>query len=901
MHFDTAVNWFDGTNHFMNMENEEVLRLKRLMHESILKVEKENLETIQKELCNQRETNVKVINQNYDSKKIPKHPSGPSCSTALRTRSASFRGVKQQQPSFPKVQTASHAGPSNINCANVCKNPQPMCQNSSIHFLNHFHSSFLSSKTQRNLQPYDVKEKYTACAVPLAPPCQKKEIIDLGQDFASHKSSVCVPNNVAYHVVSEDIPKKLTIQALPSISILGRKPSNNENVRIEEIREKNYSAGDCIKTTVLPAVSEEVRNRLSSINLNSIQTNKISASEEKNNEPSILHPKKSVFTQSSQNDESLQTQPDKGLLKEIIKEVLQEFQYEFPREFIKLSVDKNLSAHQNEQTLTSPENDCELDSFIGNADSLENDVATMVSSNTFMKSSYTQTTGCGLHHAASKEIDVKNLIHEVILEMQQNSSLKFNQSMEEPNNAFKMEKVHRDIQVNLKHDEINQEVISHTSKAVQASFIIENETLGKANKTPDVNDSFTEDDFKVISNPAIMKNNEIPECHGENTDAAATTEMPSKLESVLNFIYNRFCRETGELSLSTERILSNNSPPSVRTREVSIQFNPVTTSTKSTATSEVALIDASNQCDVLLPQQVEEKNIRHVSVQVLPEPEVVLPVQEKVDSSVQWEQPVSALRDSCVQTMEFLNPSENSANTSVSSTPVSDSIFLDDMLSEGEVFLPWNLRLLSHADKTAIQSSYNTTEASEKEKDYSLSEGEVPPKYLQQLNLAQSPSYDSSSEAYTDPPRYPQNASTPTQKSHFMSNPEAESLSVISHERYCHCQASGSSLSEGEVKCSGTSLSEGEIPFGFLKQRITFQHSFAAPSSGSISGVPQRESGIVHGNVLDSQNLGESSLLQENFGHSILDFSEGEVIGHPQMPYQSTPYTSFLDTVNEEK
>ncbi|CAL1285081.1 unnamed protein product [Larinioides sclopetarius] len=896
MHFDTAVNWLDGTNHFTNVENEEVLRLRRLMHESILKVEKENLETIQKELCNDRETNVKVINQNNDSQKVSKYSNGPS-STSLRTRSASFRGMKQQ-PSLPKLQTPSRTGPSNINCANICKDPQPVCQNSSIHFLNHFHSSFLSSKTLRNLQPYDLKEKYTACAVPLAAPCQKKEIIDLGQDFACHKSSAYVPNNIAYHVVSEDIPKKLTIQALPSISILGRKPSNNENVRMEEIREKNYSAGDCIKTTVLPAVSEEVRNRLSKINLNSIQVNKNAASEENYNKPSILHPKKSVSTQSStQNDESLQAQPDKGLLKEIIIEVLQEFQCEFPQEFFKLSADENYSVHQNEQALTSPENDCELESFIGNTDSLANDVATMVSSNIFMKSSYTQTS-CDLHHAASNEIDVKNLIQEVALGIQQNS-FNFSQSVEEPNNAFEMDKVHRDIQTDLKHDEINQEVIPHMSKAVQVSFITENETT-KANKTTDVNESFIEDDFKTMLNPTIMKNNEIPDCHEENTNVAANSELPSKLESVLNFIYNRFCRETGELSLSTEKILSNSSPPSVRTREVSIQFNPVFTSTKSTATSEIALIDASNQCDVLLPQQVEEKDVRHVSVQVLPEPEIAFPVQEKVDSSVQWEQPVSALRDSCVQTMEFLNPSENSANTSVSSTPVSDSIFLDDMLSEGEVFLPWNLRLLSYADKTAAQSSYNTTEAGDKEKDYSLSEGEVPPKYLQQLNLAQSPSYDSSS-AYTDPPRYPQNASTTPKKSHFMSSPDAESLSVISQERCCHCRASSSSLSEGEVKGSSTSLSEGEIPFSCLRQRITAQHTFSAPSSSSISGIPQRESGIVHGSILNSQNLGENSNLQKNLGHSILDFSEGEVISQSQMPYQSTPYSSFLDTVNEEK
>ncbi|XP_055946603.1 uncharacterized protein LOC129978343 isoform X2 [Argiope bruennichi] len=867
------------------------------MHENILKVEKENLETIRKELNNQKETNVKTVHQSNDFKKIPKHASGPS-STALKTRSALFKGVRQQ-PSMSKVQTASNTDNSNINSDNVCKNAQPNCQYSSIHFLNHFHSSFLSSKTQRNFQSYDVKDKYIACAVPLAPPCQKKEIVNLKQDIVPHTSSLYVPNNVAYHFVSDNIPKKLSIQVLPSISIMNRKPCNNENVRIEEIRERNYASGDCVKTTVLPAVSEEVRNRIASINLSSVQGNKISPSKNKNDQPSIPHLKKSVFTQSSQNDGSLQVLPDKDLLKETIREVLQEFQHEFLQEFIKLSADKKFMADQNEQNLSSPENDCELDSFIGNADSLAKDVTTMVFPNIFMKSNCTQTN-CDQHETAFNEIDVKNLIHEVVLEMQQNSSLKFSQSMEVPTNAFTIEKVHRDIQVDLKHDEINQ-VISHTSKAVQASFITENETLStiKTDKGPDVNDSFTEDHFESTSNAATVKNSDIPECHGTNTDAAANSEIPTKLESVLNFIYNRFCRETGELSLSTERILSN--PPPIRTREVSIQFNPVSTSTKSTTTSEVALVDASNQCDVLLPKQVEEKEVMNASVQAMPESEMIVPVpvQEKVDSSVQWEQPVSVLRDSYVQTMDFLMPSENSAHTSVSSTPVSDSIFLDDMLSEGEVFLPWNLRLLSHADKTAIQSLSNAYEASDKEKDYSLSEGEVPPKYLQQLNLAQSPSYDSSSGAYSDPPRYSQNTTSSTQRGHSLTSPEVESLPLTAHERRSQCRASSSSLSEGEVKNSSSSLSEGEVPYGFLRQRLAFQHASSAPSSAF--GIPQHESGIMHGIVLDSQNLGESSQLQENFGHSILDLSEGEVIGRSQTPYQSTPFTSFLDTVSEEK
>lgn len=43
--------------------------------------------------------------------------------------------------------------------------------------------------------------------------------------------------------------------------------------------QKNHSAGDYIKTTVLPSVSEEVRKRISSINLSSTLVNKITASE----------------------------------------------------------------------------------------------------------------------------------------------------------------------------------------------------------------------------------------------------------------------------------------------------------------------------------------------------------------------------------------------------------------------------------------------------------------------------------------------------------------------------------------------------------------------------------------------------------------------------------------------
>lgn len=47
-----------------------------------------------------------------------------------------------------------------------------------------------------------------------------------------------------------------------------------------------------------------------------------------------------------------------------------------------------------------------------------------------------------------------------------------------------------------------------------------------------------------------------------------------------------------------------------------------------------------------------------------------------------------------------MTDSEHSAtNTSACTTPVSESMFMDDMLSEGEVLLPWNLRLLSRSGK----------------------------------------------------------------------------------------------------------------------------------------------------------------------------------------------------------
>lgn len=70
---------------------------------------------------------------------------------------------------------------------------------------------------------------------------------------------------------------------------------------------------------------------------------------------------------------------------------------------------------------------------------------------------------------------------------------------------------------------------------------------------------------------------------------------------------------------------------------------------------------------------------------------------ELVDAFTQYKK--KCFSDAVIQT-EVVTDSEHSAtNTSACTTPVSESMFMDDMLSEGEVGLPWNLRLLSRSGK----------------------------------------------------------------------------------------------------------------------------------------------------------------------------------------------------------
>ncbi|GIY20074.1 uncharacterized protein CEXT_18561 [Caerostris extrusa] len=912
MFFDNSLHISDTSNQFINLENAEVMRLRKLMHDNILKIEKENLEAVKKDLSSQKQNDIISIDETKNVKKTSKFPSTLS---SAKTKSTPLRGSKHQssKPTEVKTSNAQSQLPSGSS-DHACRSSESVCEFSSIHFLNHFYSSFISSKAQTSHQPCDIKDNYTPCAVPLAPPSQVKESIDIESNIVSSKNPSFVSNNhnVAYHIMSEDVPKRLTIQKLPSISIVGKTPICNGNVRIEEIKERNYFEGEGIKTTILPALSEEVRNRISRNNLSLPQQSLVSPSRNQDFVVPTCDPKKSVSTQCSAQDQATQSfemQNNKELLKEMIEEALKDFHLKPQELTVKLPANKNSHLTFEEQEKNPPHNDCELDSFIEIPLDLK-DVcmhtaispyniykhykvsdATSVIPPSILKSSHSQTID-ELHHVPFSERNVKHLIQEVITELQQNNS-----------SFCKEQHISREIQASIGSDRVNQDVLNAVSTAVQVTLIKENSfencDVPNLNETSDLNNVTKEEDIReIISDTAITKGcNHTPQYLREVravSETRETSEQPSKLESVLNFMYDRFCRETGELAFNTDRVTLSNTVPSVLTREVSVQINPISTSTKSTATSEVTRIDAVSQYDEILPLKIVEKDIKHASVQVIPEVETVAPPPQKVDSSAQWEQPISTLRDCSIQTLEIPAISENSANTSVSSTPVSDSIFLDDMLSEGEVFLPWNLRLLSHTDKTTFQSSSNTAETtSDKEKDYSLSEGEIPPKYLRQMQMAQSPSYDSSSEAYTDPPRYSQSYKSPGEI-----NPGMQSLQPHLHCKCCH--ASSSSLSEGEVRASSTSLSEGEVPQAFLR-RATLQ------DFSQVSNITQYESGFFQRNATVNSSDLDNFKVESSLDSSLqsrnpnLDLSEGEVVGITQAPYQSTPCTSFLDAMTEEK
>lgn len=109
------------------------------------------------------------------------------------------------------------------------------------------------------------------------------------------------------------------------------------------------------------------------------------------------------------------------------------------------------------------------------------------------------------------------------------------------------------------------------------------------------------------------------------------------------------------------------------------------------------MIDSSCQYDILT-EIYSKKSTSDASVQVenynKPSDQKFL---EVVDAFTQYKK--ESFSNAIIQT-EVVADSEHSAtNTSASTTPVSESMFMDDMLSEGEIALPWNLRLLSLSGK----------------------------------------------------------------------------------------------------------------------------------------------------------------------------------------------------------
>lgn len=118
------------------------------------------------------------------------------------------------------------------------------------------------------------------------------------------------------------------------------------------------------------------------------------------------------------------------------------------------------------------------------------------------------------------------------------------------------------------------------------------------------------------------------------------------------------------------------------------------TSTKSTSTAEIKKRDSSCQYDILAEIYSKKSNI-DASVQAENYNKTSDQKLEVVDAFTQYKK--KCFSDAVIQT-EVATDSEHSAtNTSACTTPVSESMFMDDMLSEGEIVLPWNLRLLSRS------------------------------------------------------------------------------------------------------------------------------------------------------------------------------------------------------------
>ncbi|XP_042897907.1 uncharacterized protein [Parasteatoda tepidariorum] len=210
--------------------------------------------------------------------------------------------------------------------------------------------------------------------------------------------------------------------------------------------------------------------------------------------------------------------------------------------------------------------------------------------------------------------------------------------------------------------------------------------------------------------------NESLNCSLEQQLAAVT----SKVENLMNVFNNHVMKSESFAENKPLNNSSNNERP-IHTRDVSLQFSPYLVN-RSVHTSPIRTLEKANQCTNYLESNQTKKQYLSVSTQAAAASQSEAEIKKSATVATQSDCAVTI--DNWMQTLEV---PEHSNNSSVSVTPVSDSPFLDDILSEGEI--PFHLKFLSFHDRAANLNS--TVAESSEEKDYSLSEGEIHPQYLQ--------------------------------------------------------------------------------------------------------------------------------------------------------------------------
>ncbi|KAG8182718.1 hypothetical protein JTE90_026170 [Oedothorax gibbosus] len=746
-----------SNNRHLGLDDEEfeTARLKNMLNESILKVERENWETIKKEGLNPKTVPV-------SKKNPPKNSSTTSLTSTLKNQGigASKVSVNKSSISLRKGPISLHAKSSesktfNGNSSNELPKPvfqdaKTNCPFSNVHFLNQFQASYLAAKPTNRIKNLT---EFNNC------------ISSIGASNDPLLSCQQVPEKLCtkspIHAVQNTNATKrhdnLTVQALPSISINGQQSNAKRNFLVEVIKEKSNSGDNSVKPSVLPSGLQEnkIKCQVKQVPpVNQVFSFCRDKSIQVKEQPNI-----SVSTQSFNDPNDILGY--KEYIKELVRESLEEFRLNSYQKC-------NTIPSGQDSALISPNNDCELDSFIGNSRSNLRDQYP-IQNRAVTKECISTQTNFGLENKLLDKEQMKGLLKEFLDEYKQTTL------------------VHSETQTDNQHSIQN----AQASKEVQVSILPDH-----SDRRPEVEKSAgsqIEHSDKTTDTSGLVVENQ-DQINSSSPPAALTTESSTKMEHMISSIYEHFCNSNAKPNAFTPK-LSPDIP--VTTTDTSTQMKCVITSDKSIETCKIPIPQSNNAST-----QYEQLPSTSTSVQVSP--------PTKVDSSDQCTWPC---RTAATQT--FFTEDQSS----VSSTPVS---FVDDTLSEGEVYLPWNLRLLSQSDKTPVQGNSNvaTEESgcSDVDKVYSLSEGEIPPLHLLQMYSMTSP-YDSGSDTPIPPTPFQRNPpsieiSPPGPFS--MSEGEVRKVDsrlegqVASHSYPKQLYESMYSISEGEIRNFNT-LSEGEV------------------------------------------------------------------------------------------